>query len=433
MLTQKNRLLPDGQLSAMLNQVEIPRMATVRQLFTADELNASTIKYELESQLSTISCQDIGNMKVAIAVGSRGINNLQCIIKTVVSHLLSLGAHPFIVPAMGSHGGATATGQVQVLEGLGITESNVGCPIASSMDTIQIGKTMKGDPVFVDKNARNADGLILICRIKPHTDFRGPYESGIMKMLTVGLGKQKGADIFHSMDVNEASQNLLEMGTMILSKLNVFCAVAVIENAFHRTYHLEVVPRAGIEKREPELLEMARKQMPRIYFPECDVLIVDQIGKDISGTGMDPNITGTFSNPYVDGGIRAKNIVILDLTEESHGNGIGIGMGSITTQICVKKINFENMYMNCLTAGNMLEGKIPAIMGNDRDAIRLAIKLCKDKNKDTVEVIRIHNTLEVDLIYISEGLMENARQHPFLKIVKEPCEMVFDGNGDLVR
>ncbi|GAB1475537.1 lactate racemase domain-containing protein [Bacillota bacterium] len=420
------------ELAGIIGDAKIPRMATVKQLFPREQYTEDSLIHELYRQLQGISKDELRGKRIALAVGSRGITNIQLIVKNTVSFLLSNGANPFIVPSMGSHGGATAAGQSKILEALGITEDCIGCPVISSMDTVQVGNTLEGSPVYVDKNAHQADGVILICRVKPHTDFRGPYESGIMKMMTVGLGKQKGADIFHGLDLVSLSKSLCESGKVILSKLNVICAVALIENASHGTCHLEVVLNKDIEKREPELLKIAKERMPQIYFPSCDVLIIEEIGKDISGTGMDPNITGRFSNPFVSGGIKARIAIVLDISEKSHGNAIGIGLSDITTKRVLGKIDFVSMYVNCLTAGNMTECKIPAFMETDEDAVKLAVRLCKDKGQETIEIIRIRNTLELDYIDVSEGLLEIAKQHPKVKIINNLSKMSFNEDGFLM-
>ena len=368
-------------------------------------------------------------MRIAIAVGSRGIANLEQLVRTTVDFLISCGARPFIVPAMGSHGGGTATGQAQLLKNLGIVEANVHCPVISSVETVQLDSFVDGQPVFIDSKAFAADGVVLICRVKPHTDFRGRYESGILKMLTVGLGKPKGAQVFHELGQSKMAYMLERIGQVILSKTNILFAVAVVENAYDNTYSVDVVKSNEILDKEPGLLLTASKMMPQILIDECDVLIIDEIGKDISGTGMDPNVSGTFVYKNMKGGIQADQVCVLDVTEASHGNALGVGMAQVTTRRLEKKLDRDSMYLNSVTAGTMLESRIPPVMENDLDAIRLCVWLCRHDNGGGDRIIRIKNTLQLENIMVSEVMLDQVYANRRLEIIGEPLHMLFDKCG----
>ncbi|OJF16294.1 MAG: hypothetical protein A6D91_12140, partial [Bacillaceae bacterium G1] len=278
--------------------------------------------------LSRISPGD----RVAIAVGSRGVADIPILTREVVNAVKSAGGRPFIVPAMGSHGGATAEGQIDVLKQLGVTESSVGAPILSSMDVVEVGRLPNGLPVYIDKHAYEADKVIVINRIKPHTAFRGPVESGLMKMITIGLGKQKGAEAAHAYGFQYMAEHVQAMAKIAMSQVPIIFGLATIENAYDRPAKIVAVPAEKIEEVEPQLLLEAKSLMPRILFDPMDVLVVNEIGKDISGDGMDPNITGRYATPYASGGPKVTRIVVLGLTEKTHGNANGIGLADITTR-----------------------------------------------------------------------------------------------------
>ncbi len=306
----------------MVKDTPVPRMFKVRQTFPRPRIHAEEIPGIIKELLSEekFSSRVRPGMRIAITAGSRGIANVALTTKCIADFVKSRGAFPFIVPAMGSHGGATAEGQKAILEGYGITEEYVGCPILSSMKVKKIGVHEEGGDVYIDKNAADADGIILGCRIKPHTAFRGPYESGMMKMMAIGLGKQYGAEVCHEAGFKNMAKNVPLFGKCIIKNAPVLFAVPTIENAFDETCKITAVAAEEIEALEPGLLHEAFGYMPRILVDSCDVLIVDQIGKNFSGDGMDPNITGTFCTPYASGGIDAQRVAVLDLSPETHGN-----------------------------------------------------------------------------------------------------------------
>ncbi|MFV0413146.1 MAG: lactate racemase domain-containing protein, partial [Oscillospiraceae bacterium] len=382
-------------------------------------------KPEIESQI-------LPGMRIAITAGSRGVANVALITKCIAAFCTARGAHPFIVPAMGSHGGATAEGQREILKGYGITEEAMGCPILSSMEVVKIGTNEEGMDVLIDKNAAEADGIIVSCRVKPHTAFRGPYESGIMKMMTIGLGKQVGAEVCHEAGFKHMAKYVPMFGRAIIENAPILFAVAAIENAFDETCHLESVNACDIAAREPELLKQAFANMPRILADECDVLVVDHIGKNFSGDGMDPNITGTFCTPYATGGIQAQRVAVLNLSPETHGNGIGLGYASATTRRVFNQLDFASMYPNAITCTVLGGVRVPIVMENDKECIQVCLRTCNEINKAQPRVVRIPNSLHLGHIMLSESYYEEAKNNPAIEIESEPAYLPFDGEGNIL-
>ena len=370
-------------------------------------------------------------MRIAITAGSRGIANVALTTKCIADFVKSRGAHPFIVPAMGSHGGATAEGQRAILEGYGIVEDYVGCPIISSMEVKKIGVNDEGGDVYIDKNAAEADGIILGCRVKPHTAFRGPYESGMMKMMAIGLGKQFGAEKCHEAGFKNMAKNVPLYGRCILKNAPILFGVPTIENAFDETCKIVAVAAEDIDKEEPELLKEAFSYMPKILVDSCDVLIVDYIGKNFSGDGMDPNITGTFCTPYATGGIDAQRVAVLDLSPETHGNGIGLGYSSATTKRVFNKLDLASMYPNAITCTVLGGVRIPIVMESDRETIQVCIKSCNEIDKSNPRVVRIPNSLHLEHIMLSEAYWNEAQSNPNMVVESEPEYLPFDEDGNL--
>lgn len=417
----------------MVKDTYVPRMFRVRQTFPRPKLEVDQIpgiiKHLLEEEKFAARVKP--GMRIAITAGSRGIANVALTTKCIADFVKSRGAFPFIVPAMGSHGGATAEGQRAILEGYGITEEYVGCPILSSMEVKKIGVNEEGGDVYIDKNAAEADGIILGCRIKPHTAFRGAYESGMMKMMAIGLGKQYGAEVCHEAGFKNMAKNVPLFGKCIIKNAPVLFAVPTIENAFDETCRIVAVAAEEIEEQEPALLQEAFCYMPRILVDSCDVLIVDQIGKNFSGDGMDPNITGTFCTPYATGGIDAQRVVVLDLSPETHGNGIGLGYSSATTKRVFDQLDLASMYPNAITCTVLGGVRIPIVMESDREAIQVCIKSCNEIDKRNPRVVRIPNSLHLEHIMLSEAYLEEAKANPDLTIESEPAYLPFDEDGNL--
>lgn len=420
-------------VSDLVSDQTIPKMFKVKQVFPRPKIEPEEIPGIIESLLSQekFSSKVKPGMRIAITAGSRGIANVALTTKCIADFVRSRGAHPFIVPAMGSHGGATAEGQRAILEGYGITEDYVGCPIISSMEVKKIGVNEEGMDVFIDKNAAESDGIILGCRIKPHTAFRGPYESGIMKMMAIGLGKQHGAEVCHEAGFKNMAKYVPMFGRAIIKNAPILFAVPTIENAYDETCKIIAVNAEEIIKKEPPLLQEAFANMPRILVDSCDVLVVDQIGKNFSGDGMDPNITGTFCTPYATGGIQSQRVCVLDLSPETHGNGIGLGYSSATTKRVFDQLDLSSMYPNAITCTVLGGVRIPIVMESDREAIQVCIRTCNEIDKKNPRVVRIPNSLHIEHIMLSESYYEEAKNNPNLIIESEPEYLPFDEDGNL--
>ncbi|WP_304068713.1 lactate racemase domain-containing protein [Megamonas hypermegale] len=416
-------------ISDILDKIPLPRMVRVRQQF--DHSSVDDIPAELFGQLENGFPHGIRpGMRIAITCGSRGIANLPVIMRTIVDFCKKQGAHPFLIPAMGSHGGATAEGQRAVLTSLGVTEETCGCPIYSSMETRVIGSTPEGHPVQIEANAAQADGIIVVNRIKPHPVFVAPYESGLMKMMAIGLGKQKQAEYIHQMGFDQFYRLIPLFGNAVMEHANILFGVAILENAYDQTSRIVVLTKDGIRKEEPGLLLEAKANMPRLLPGSSDVLVVDRMGKDISGDGMDPNITGRFCQYYTGTpNFTAKRVVVLDLTDKTHGNFIGIEAADVTTQRVLNKADPEETYPNSLTScGNQ---HMPMHMKSDKQAIQCAIKISTGIDLNHARIIRIPDTLHVMDIQISETMLPEIRDRSDIQILGEPEEWDFDAEGNL--
>ncbi|TBL76517.1 lactate racemase domain-containing protein [Paenibacillus thalictri] len=412
-----------------------PRMLPVEQLFerprVADLPGALREQFDTERVRAAIK----PGTRVAVAVGSRGIADLQLIVTCVVRMLRELGAEPFIVPAMGSHGGATAEGQTAILADYGITEAEVGAAIVSSMETVPAGHTANGVPLYFDRHAYEADAIVLVARVKAHTDFKGTVESGLLKMAAIGLGKHQGAIALHSQGFDSFASLIPGAGRILIEKTPIALGVAIIENAYDEVARIEVLPAEDIASREPALLAEAKNLMPRLQLAEIDVLIVDEIGKNISGAGMDPNITGRFAGPvdYPPKAPNVQKIIVRQLTPQSHGNATGIGLADITTKRLVEQIDFHKTYTNCITSTVLTGAKIPLTAPNDREALEIAIRTCNRIDPERVNIVWIQNTLSLQHIYISETYGELLDATEGLRIIGPPQPFSFDGQGWLTR
>ena len=423
------------EISNLLKDVKLPKMFHAVQEFKKDRIEPERIPALVYEQLSRpeISRTVKPGMEIAITAGSRGVANVDVITKAIVDFCKEKGAKPFIVPAMGSHGGATPEGQVEVLAGFNITEETMGCPIRSSMETVLLGYSEYGKPVYQDKNAHEADGIILSCRIKPHNAFRGKYESGVLKMLVVGLGKQKGAESVHSDGMDNMARNIPANGRVALENSKILFAIPCVENAYDETALIEAIPTDQIFDREPELLKIAASNMPSILVGEADVLVVNEMGKNYSGTGVDPNISGTWSNDYVSGGLKVKRTCFLDLTDCSHGNANGMGLASVITARMFEKLDLNKIYMNSFTSTVLKSAMMPPVVANDREAIQACIRTANRIDRDHVRMVRIKNTLHIGEIMLSESYYEDVvnGKYPGLTAVSEPAELLFDEEGNL--
>ena len=429
-------IIQGGGVSNLLQGVEIPRMFRARQSFPEAAILPQDLPPVIFAELSKpeIAGQIKPGLRIAITAGSRGIANVAIITKAIVDFVKTRQAEPFIVPAMGSHGGATAEGQLEVLAGYGITPDRMGCPIHSCMDAVLLGESERGKPVFLDQLAFESDGIIVSCRIKPHNAFRGRYESGICKMLAVGLGKQAGAESVHADGMGQMAENLLANAKVILAKAPVLFAIPCLENAYDETCKIEAVPSEQILDREPELLELAFANMPRLLVAEGDVLVVDEIGKNYSGTGVDPNITGTFSTEYASGGVKVQRTCMLDLSEVSHGNGLGVGLASAISKRLFDKLDPEKMYPNCITSTVLKSAMIPLVLASDREAIQLCIRTLNGVDKNAARIIRIANSLHIGRIMLSEAYFNDVLLGKYAGVaaIDEPQHLEFDAAGNLL-
>lgn len=415
----------------LLADIPLPKMVRVRQEFRAPRI--VDVASALREQLARpdISRLVKPGVRIAVAVGSRGIADIAQIAKVTVAELKRLGAEPFIVPAMGSHGGATAEGQKEVLASLGVTAESAGCPILSGMDVVEVGSLGNGLPVLVDRHAAQAGGIVVINRIKAHNAFSGRYESGLVKMITIGLGNQKGADAAHVLGFGRMAEMIVEIAKVKLAKLPFLFAVGIVENAYDQVAQLAAIPASQILEAEPALLAEAKRNMPSLLLQPLDVLLVDQMGKEFSGGGMDPYITGRAATPYLQPGPTATRVVVLDVTDRSHGNCCGVGMADITTRRLYNKMDLESTYANVLTSTVAASARIGLMMESDRLAIQAALKTCNISDVSRVRMARIANTLQVAEIYISESMLEEARENPRISILGQPQSWRFDAAGNL--
>jgi hypothetical protein len=415
--------------------IPLPPMATVRQKFTTTRIDDIPAAVAREFERPEIRASIRSGARIAVGCGSRGVANYAHIARAVIAQIKALGGDPFVFPAMGSHGAATAEGQRRVLEFAGITEDFVGAPIRASMDTIDAGRMPDGTPVHADAVAAAADGIVLINRIKPHTTFRGAIESGITKMLTIGMGKIKGAAQLHTHGMDRFPEVLPEAARVVMGRLPFLFGVAAVENAHDDTALIECIPAARLLAREPKLLAMAKEKMARLYFEDIDVLVIDEMGKEISGGGFDPNITGR-NRRNVDwrGGPRIKKIAVLSLTERSDGNATGVGSADIITMRLYRAIDLGATYANVITSTLLDSAAIPMIMNTDREAVQLAVKSVLRVKPADARVVHIRNTLELQRVRVSAPLLAEVRRQPErFEILSEPAPWVFGADGSLAK
>lgn len=418
-----------GEIKDLLKNTPLPKMVKVRQNFARPQV--ANLAEILTQQLATQTASLRPGMRVAITAGSRGIKNITAITKATVDFCKACGAHPFIVSAMGGHGGASEAGQRKVLETYGITEENMGCPVDTAMDAVVVGHTESGHPAYVGKAAAEADGIIIINRVQPHSTFHGEYESGLIKMMAMGLGKQIGAEACHSHGLPMLGQMVREYGLAVHKHAKILFALAIVENAYGDTAAIEALDYESIPREEPRILARAKSLMPRFYFENADVLVVDEIGKDISGDGMDPNITGRYPVSTLKGGLNPQRLAVLDLSPGSNRNGTGIGLADVTTMRLFNKFDREKSYPNVLTTTALLKCRMPVFFDSDLLAIQAALFTCVGVDPQSARVIRIKNTLKMDELQISEALLPEAQKLEGIEIVGEARDWAFDEGGNL--
>src|SRR5438552_5260367 len=411
--------------------MSVPRMVRRRQPFAAPPV--AEIPRRVAETLAAATLAVKRGDTVAVGAGSRGIANIDVVVGATVRYLRDLGARPFVFPAMGSHGGGTADGQLDVLAHYGITEATMGCPVRGTMDVVQVGEAL-GMPVWLDRFAAEADWIGVVNRVKPHTDFKGSIESGLFKMMTIGLGKWKGATQYHRANVNHGYETVITaVGREMLAKAPIGFGLGIVENGYDETGRIEAFNAADLEQGERRLLKDAREWMARLPFTPIDVLIVEQIGKNISGSGMDTNVIGRPSNPHEPFPADPKILwlVALDLTAESYGNATGIGNADFTTRRLVDKIDMKPTLINCITACAPNGAKVPATYESDREAIETALSCIARTPPETARVIRVRNTLVLGEIEVSEAFLPDVAKRGDHSVQDAPTELRFDVAGAL--
>jgi hypothetical protein len=415
--------------------MEFPKVVKIRQKFPRPRVE--NIEAALREQLGRgeISSTIKPGMSVALTAGSRGIAEIDEILRSLVEVLKEMEAEPFIVPAMGSHGGATAEGQVEILESLGVTEEFCGAPIRSSMEVVEIGETERGVPVYMDRIASEADGVVLVNRIKAHTDFRSSIESGLMKMASIGLGKHEQALALHGYGVEGIRDFMVEVADEVMESGHILFGVATVENAYDEPAIVEAIPAKNIHEREIELLAEYMDMMPALPVSDIDILYVDSLGKNYSGTGMDTNVIGRFRILGVEEpeSPAVKYIVVGDVSEESHGNALGVGLADLTTQRLADRVERKAMNANVITSTFVERAKVPMVLASDEEALRTAIRCNWGVPPEETRFVRIPNTLHLEYLYVSENMVDEALANAETEVVGDPEELRFDPEGYLQR
>jgi hypothetical protein len=409
--------------------LSLPRIYKVEQHFKEPEV--LNIAAEIKKELSSLNLSDKIKSKqtVAITVGSRGIKNIDKIIKAVVNDMKALGAEPFIIPAMGSHGGGTAEGQIEVLANYNITEETMGCEIKSSMETVVIGTTTLGTDVFLDKFASEADHIAIVNRIKPHTKLIGEIESGLMKMCLIGIGKREGARTYHrAIDHYNWMDIVNSVADTVIENAPIAFGLAILQNAFENIGMLKAVKPKNFYRTEKELLKDARDIMGKLPFQDVDLMVVDEMGKDISGTGMDTNITGRKD----DSSMKVVRVFVRDLTEATQGNAHGIGLADFTTKRLVDQIDFNAMYINSQTAYRTDSCKIPMYFPSDKEVLCVATEMAGVEDISDYKFVWIKNTLELEEIYVSEAYIKDLKNNSEVEICGGPFEIQMDAQENMI-
>jgi hypothetical protein len=408
-----------------------PKMVQVRQTF-CDE-HVSDVRQVVQDELAKFSDLNLKGKRIAITAGSRGIHGMVETLQAIVAQLHAWGAQPFLVPAMGSHGGATAEGQVVVLENLGITESSIGAPIKSSMEVVQMGTLESGTPVCCDKLAYESDGIVVCNRIKAHTGFVGEHESGLIKMMVIGLGKHVSTEGIHRLGFSEFSHVIPAAATVCLEKAPIIFGVGIVENAYNQVARIEAMAPDSIFEREKELLKYAKSIMGRLLVSEMDILVVDELGKDISGGGMDSNVTGRSASGLKRADApRIGSIIVRDLSRKTAGNAIGMGMADFMCKRAVDKIELSSTYTNSITAGALLGARLPIVAASDLDALTFAIRSSIGASPGNERIVQIRSTKDLEMIWLSEAFLPELEGRDDLIVQGGPHEYEFDDCGNML-
>jgi hypothetical protein len=413
-----------------------PQMFRVRQQFEGPRVDDIPGTVERELAQLELGEKIRPGQSVAVTVGSRGIANIHVVIKGVIDHLRRLQAQPFIVPAMGSHGGGTAEGQRAIVEGYGVTEKYVGCPIRASMETVIVCQTDEGIPVHFDRHAYEADHVFVCGRVKPHTGFVGDIESGLMKMMLIGLGKHEGAKIYHRAITNYSfGQIVRSVGRQVLERCRIVAGLGIVENAYDETALIAAVAPRNFESREKELLVLAKKWLPKLPFKTADILIIDEIGKNISGSGMDTNVVGRKFNDHKaadDEWPKVMRIIVRGLTEETHGNAAGIGIAEFCSRRVLEQIDMKITKINCLTGGHPTGAMLPVNYDTEREVLDAALSVIGLTPPEQSGILWIRDTLHLAEVECSARYWDEAQGRSDLTILTEPRDLQFDGAGDLL-
>lgn len=418
-----------SKINALLDDVQLPKVARFEQKL--DDSLCGDVRATLLQRLEELEPEIRPGARIAITGGSRGIDQYQLLVKTTADYVKSRGGQPFIVPAMGSHGGGVAEKQTELLHHLGISEETVGAPIVSSMEVVQLGRTDKGLPVYIDKNAVEADGVILLNRVKCHTGIRGPYESGLVKMMAIGLAKHKGAENTHRLRMENMAENIVAVGHVVCEHLNIVCGVASIENGYGKVADVYTLSKEDIWKKEPEILLRSKEMMPRIWLDSMEALIVKNIGKEISGAGMDSNIINRYSYKGISGGPDILQLGILNLTEKSDGNAIGMGLADYMTTRIRDVLKFEDIYVNAITSLVSRNAMMPMALATDKLVCQACIKASGKVRTEDNRMVIIRDTKHLDEVYMSEAAAKALIPGAPVKQVSDFEEVPFDGQGVL--
>ena len=410
------------EIQEILRAIELPSVALVGQRIDSPPA-LTDIRESVREALDAV---ELPSGSVAIGVGSRGVAGVGGVVAALVEALQESGAEPFVVPAMGSHGASTAEGQAEVLAHLGVGEESVGCPVRATMETVKIGETASGVAVYMDRNAYEADSVIVVNRVKPHTAFRGTVESGPTKMLAIGLGKQRGAHSIHSAGWENIHRTIPEAARVAVESGKVAFGLATVENSGEEPCRIVAIPAEKLEQAEAPLLEEAKKNLARLPFDEIDILIVDEIGKNISGDGADPNVTGRYPTTAASGGPTVERMVYLGLTEETGGNANGLGMADVVTERLAGSMDRPATYLNALTSTTPAPVKTPMVMPTDEMAVAAALTMCAGVEPRNARLVRIENTLKLGKIWVSEALLQEVKANERLEVLEDPQPMRFE-------
>jgi hypothetical protein len=419
----------------MINKIDFPKMGLVRMSLYEKEIK--DISKEVATSMASLSLDKRikPGQTIAVTAGSRGIDRLDEVIKSCVDVLKTMGADPFIFPAMGSHGGATAEGQKSLLAHNGISEKKMGVPIHSSMTVSEVGRTQRNVPVYLDQYASNADALVIINRIKTHTKFEGEIESGLFKMMAIGMGKHQGASVYHRAAVEHGMEAIIiDAGQMIIERCPVLFGLGIVENGLGRITELKAIAPANMLDEEKRLLSLSKKVMAKIPFDQVDLLIVDEMGKNISGTGMDSKVIGRHRDLIGDFWIKPhpKRIFVRDLTDLSDGNATGVGLADFITDRLAKKINREKTVINCLTGLSPEKAATPIAFPNDNEAIGAALQTVGIKENHKMRVVNIQNTRKLDRMVVSEAFSSEIEHNSSIEQISPWLPMAFDTENNLI-